>query len=183
MMTRRAAAALVAAMIFSAGLVRAESGAHAFSFTAIEGGPMPMAQFAGRAVLLVNTASFCGFTPQFDGLQALWARYRDRGLVVLGTPSRDFGGQDYASGAQARDFCEGAYGVDFPMTELVRVRGADAHPLYRWAAGRLGPAGAPQWNFHKILIGPDGRALAGFGSGARPDDPALIAAIEAALPG
>ncbi|MEM6490878.1 MAG: glutathione peroxidase [Pseudomonadota bacterium] len=156
--------------------------AHNFSFTAIEGHALPMADFAGQAVLLANTASFCGFTPQFEALQALWADYRDRGLVVLGAPSRDFGGHDYADAAQSRAFCEAAYGVDFPMTDTVRVRGASAHPLYLWLAGALEEQGIPRWNFHKILIDAAGAPVAGFPSRVEPTDPVFLAAVEGALP-
>ena len=156
--------------------------AHAYGFTSIEGEPMPMAGFAGKALLVVNTASFCGFTHQYEGLQALWERYRDRGFVLVGVPSNDFGGQEPGSVGEIKTFCEVRYGIDFPMTEKARVRGVDAHPLYRWLKTELGAGKAPRWNFHKYLIGPDGRAVEAFATHVRPDDRALLAAIEAVLP-
>ena len=173
-----------ALLVSTVGLAKSDppKTAHDFAFTAIEGHDLPMAGYAGQAVLLVNTASFCGFTPQFEALQALWSEYRDRGLVVLAAPSRDFGAQDYADAADARAYCEGAYGVDFPMTDQVKIRGADAHPLYRWLAAEMGAEGVPRGNFHKVLIDPAGAPTAAFPSGVRPDDPVLIAAVERVLP-
>ena len=158
-------------------------GAHAFGFTAIEGDPLPLERFAGKAVLVVNTASRCGFTRQYGDLQALWERFRDRGLVVLAVPSNDFGGQEPGSEAEIKEFCEVNFSVDFPMTEKVRVLGAQAHPFYRWAEATLGPGTAPRWNFHKYLVSPDGRLVAWFPTQTRPDAEAVIQAIEANLPG
>ncbi|MEQ9447991.1 MAG: glutathione peroxidase, partial [Rhodospirillaceae bacterium] len=123
--------------------------AHDFSFSAIEGGELPMSQFAGKAVLVVNTASFCGYTPQYTGLQALWDEYRDKGLVVLGVPANNFGGQEPGSDEEIKQFCEVNFSVDFPMTSKESVAGADAHAFYKWAAVTLGTDKAPKWNFHK----------------------------------
>ncbi|MCP1336725.1 glutathione peroxidase [Futiania mangrovi] len=158
------------------------SGAHVFRFEAIEGGPLPLSDFAGKAVLVVNTASQCGFTRQYAGLQDLWEGYRARGLVVLGVPSNDFGGQEPGTEAQIKEFCEVNFDVDFPMTAKVHVRGGAAHPFYAWAADTLGAEAAPRWNFHKYLVAPDGRLVAWFPTRTEPDDPGLKAAIEAALP-
>lgn len=159
------------------------AGAHTFAFTAIEGHPLPLEQFRGKAVLLVNTASQCGFTHQYETLQAVWARYRDRGLVVLGVPSNDFGGQEPGSEKQIKQFCELTYGLDFPLTTKEHVRGPDAHPFYRWARAELGEAAAPQWNFHKYLIAPDGRLVAWFSTPTPPNAQRVLRAIEAHLPG
>ena len=178
-MQRRIFLGLMAALPFG-GIARAAS-AHDFTFEAIEGGPLPMSRFAGRPVLVVNTASFCGFTPQYTALQALWDRYRDKGLVVLGVPSDDFGGQEYDSAGQVKEFCEVNFAIDFPMTDITRVRGDGLHPFYAWAREALGPGSAPSWNFHKYLIGPDGRAVAAFGTTTRPDAPELVDAVERLL--
>ncbi|WP_333841974.1 glutathione peroxidase [Pelomicrobium sp.] len=147
---------------------------------AIDGTPFPKGTFAHKVVLLVNTASFCGYTPQYKGLQALWERYRGRGLVVLGVPSNDFGNQEPGSEAKIKEFCEVNFGVTFPMTTKQRVRGPEAHPLYRWAA-RAHAEAVPRWNFHKLLVGRDGRLLAAFPSQVEPTSPQLIEAIERAL--
>jgi glutathione peroxidase len=157
--------------------------AHDFTFDAIDGTPLAMADFKGKAVLVVNTASKCGLTRQYKGLEALWREYRDRGLVVLGVPSNDFGGQEPGSEAEISDFCATNYQVSFPMTAKYPVIGGTAHPLYKWAVAEAGEGAAPAWNFHKYLIGPDG-ALAGvFGSKVAPDDAALREEIEAQLAG
>ena len=130
--------------------------AHDFSFTAIDGKPLPLADLQGKAVLVVNVASKCGLTPQYEGLEALYRDYRDQGLVVLGVPSNQFAGQEPGTEADIQDFCTLNYGVDFPMTSKTEVIGQEAHPFYKWAKAELGEAGEPKWNFHKILIGPDG---------------------------
>ncbi|MEX2643212.1 MAG: glutathione peroxidase [Acetobacterales bacterium] len=181
-MQRYVAALLLAVLALAATPASAGGTAHDFGFTAIEGGPLPLSQYRGKALLVVNTASFCGFTPQYAGLQSLWERYRDRGLVVLGVPSNDFGGQEPGSAGEIKSFCEVNFGIDFPMTGKQQVRGAGAHPFYRWASEALGPANAPSWNFHKYLVGPDGRLLGAYPSRVTPESEQLGAAVEAALP-
>ncbi len=153
----------------------------ALPLPAIDGGALPSATLQGKAVLVVNTASQCGYTGQYAGLQALWSEHRDRGLVVLGVPSNDFGGQEPGSNGQVASFCQLNYGVDFPLLEKQTVVGPKAHPFYRWAAEATGPAGVPRWNFHKILIGRDGRLVAWFPSAVTPDAPALKSAVDKAL--
>src|SRR5690606_4121845 len=155
--------------------------AHDFDFTAIDGKPLPMKQFRGKAVLLVNTASQCGFTPQYADLQKLWSDYRHKGLVVRGVPSNEFGGQEPGSAEQIREFCEVNFDVDFPLTEKQKVLGQDAHPFYRWVAAELGEDALPKWNFHKYLIAPDGSLAEVFSSRVKPTDPKVIQAVEAAL--
>lgn len=157
------------------------SSAHDFSFDAISGGPLPMANFKDKAVLVVNVASKCGLTPQYDGLEKLYTDYKDKGLVVLGVPCNQFMGQEPGSEAEIQTFCRTTYGVDFPMTAKVDVKDAGAHPFYKWAAGELGEPAVPVWNFHKILVGKDGKALQAFGPRTEPQDAALVGAIEAAL--
>ena len=152
--------------------------AHDFEFTSIDGKPLKLAQFAGHPVLIVNTASKCGFTPQYKGLEALWQKYRERGLVVLGVPSNDFGGQEPGSEVEVKNFCSANYGVTFPLTAKNAVIGASAHPLYQWIAAE---AGAPRWNFHKYLIGPKGELAGAFPSKVAPQSSTLTEAIEAAL--
>ena len=156
--------------------------AHDFSFPSLSDDQnIALADFKGKAVLVVNTASRCGLTPQYDGLQALWARYRDQGLVVLGVPSNDFGAQEPGSAEDIADFCSTRFYVDFPMTAKQPVIGASAHPFYQWVLAQAGEAAAPKWNFHKYLIGRDGQLVETFGSRTAPDDQTLVAAIEAAL--
>ena len=156
--------------------------AHDFEFTGIDGEPFTLAKFAGKPVLIVNIASECGLTPQYRGLQALWERYRGRGLVVLGVPSNDFGGQEPGTEAEIKSFCSSTYKVGFPMTGKNAVIGRNAHPFYKWAVAEAGEKAAPQWNFHKYLIDAEGALAATFASGVAPDDKKIIAEIEARLP-
>jgi glutathione peroxidase len=155
--------------------------AHSFSFTSIEGKPLPMSTFKGKAVLVVNTASECGLTPQYKGLEALWKARKDKGLVVLGVPSNDFGAQEPGAETQIKEFCEMRYGVDFPLTSKEHVIGGEAHPMFKWIAKELGEGAAPKWNFHKYLIGKDGSIAGTFGSRTEPDAAELTHAIDAAL--
>ena len=170
-------AALLMEMMMARTALSAEVTAHDFTFENIEGGPLRLADYVGQPILLVNTASMCGFTPQYEALQTLWSQYRDRGLVVLGVPSDDFGGQEYNSNAKIKQFCEINYGIDFPMTEKVAVKGDDAHPYYQWVRtqGRLM---VPRWNFHKHLIDADGHLVDWFASTTAPDSRKVIDAIE-----
>ena len=153
-----------------------------FEAQGIDGQRLKLAQHKGKVLLIVNTASQCGFTPQFDGLEALWQAYKDQGLVVLGFPSNEFGGQDPGSNDEIASFCRMNFGVSFPMMAKVEVNGAQAHPLYRWltheAPGLLGSTGI-KWNFTKFLVGRDGRTTKRY---APQDEPAkLVQDIEAAL--
>ena len=152
-----------------------------FAFTAIDGQPLPLAQYRGRPVLVVNTASFCGFTPQYEDLEALWQRYRDRGLVVIGVPSNDFGQQEPGSAKEIKEFCESKYAVDFPLTDKQDVIGPKAHPFFRWIATELGEDAAPRWNFHKYLVGPDGQLAGAWPAQVRPGDAAITGEIERVL--
>lgn len=136
-------------------------------------------RFAGKVLLVVNTASKCGFTPQYEALEAMHAQYSGQGFAVLGFPSGDFKNQEFEDEAQIREFCTLTYGVKFPMFEKVHVVGEEATPLFRDLAAAAGEA--PAWNFHKYLVGRDGRLLASWGSRTVPDDPAIVEAIEAAL--
>ena len=173
---------LVALLLPAAGPKGFAMSAHDFAFTTIDGAPLPLTRYRGKAVLVVNTASQCGFTPQYDGLQTLWERYRGRGLVVLGVPSNDFGRQEPGVNAEIKTFCEVNFRVDFPLTEKQAVIGPDAHPFYRWIAQALGEGAAPRWNFHKYLIGPDGKLAGTFPSRVEPMSDELLRAVEAALP-
>ena len=157
------------------------SQAHQFSFASIDGSSLPLSSYRGKVLLVVNTASQCGYTPQYKGLQTLWQTYQDRGLVVIGVPSNDFGGQEPEHEGKILKFCQGTYGVTFPLTTKQRVKGPAAHPFYAWAAKTLGAKGKPQWNFHKYLVGSDGRLLAWFSSPTKPMSAEIRDAVEKAL--
>jgi glutathione peroxidase len=154
--------------------------AYAFTFKGLDGEPILLSSYAGHPILVVNTASQCGYTPQFTGLQTLWTRYHDRGLAVLGVPSNDFGGQEPGGVSEIHATAQGEYHVTFPLTEKAAVKGVNAHPFYKWAALER-PLEAPRWNFHKYLIGRDGHLKAAFTSAVEPTDPLLIATIETEL--
>ncbi len=147
----------------------------------IDATPMPLTAFKGKALLIVNTASFCGYTQQYQGLQTLYETYATRGLVVIGVPSNDFGAQEPKANTEIAAFCQGAFNVTFPLAEKQVVKGRDAHPFYQWAKSVLGDAAAPRWNFHKYLVGRDGRLIAAFSTQTEPLSPKLTAAIDAAL--
>ncbi len=157
------------------------SNAHDYSFTAIDGAPLPLSSFKGKPVLVVNTASKCGLTPQYEGLEKLYSDYKDKGLVVLGVPCNQFAGQEPGTEAEIQDFCALTYKVDFPLTAKTDVKDATRHPFYAWAEEKLGAPAVPVWNFSKILIGKNGEALAAFGPRTEPLDPEIVGAVEAAL--
>ena len=140
--------------------------------------PQSLCQYSGKVVLIVNTASYCGFTGQYKGLEALYARYKDRGLVVLGFPSNDFS-QETGSNQQIADFCENTFGVKFPMFAKSSVKGPEASPLYQQLAQLSGTA--PRWNFHKYLLGRDGKLVDNYSSLTGPDNKGLVRAIEQQL--
>ena len=155
--------------------------AYEFEFKAIDGSDLPLSTFADKVVLVVNTASKCGLTPQYEGLERLYTDNKDKGLVVLGVPCNQFMGQEPGAEAEIQTFCATTFGVDFPLTAKVDVKGETAHPFYRWAEAELGEPAVPVWNFHKILVGRDGRLIRAFGPRTEPLDPEVAAAIAAAL--
>jgi len=150
--------------------------AYAFSFAALDGGDIKLADFAGKPILVVNTASLCGYTPQYAGLQQLWTRYRDRGLMIVGVPSNDFGGQEPGAADDIKHTAQGQYGIGFPLAAKVQVKGPNPHPFYKWAANER-PLETPRWNFHKYLVGRDGHIAAAFPSDVEPMDARLVNAI------
>ena len=162
----------------SAGMSRAT--AYAFSFTRLDGERLSLLDYAGRPILIVDTASHCGFTPQYAGLQELWTRFRERGLMVIAVPSNDFGGQEPGDAGDIMQTAQQTYGVTFPLAAKVEVKGANPHPFYRWAAFER-PFELPGWNFHKYLIGRDGRIVATYPSQVEPNDPRVVEAIEREL--
>ena len=148
---------------------------HSFA-NLLDGKPMPLCQYQGKVILVVNTASYCGFTSQYDGLEKLYARLKDKGLVVLGFPSNDFGDQEPGSSKEIADFCRLTYGVQFPMVAKSTVKGKEANPFYLQLAQITDSR--PRWNFHKYLINRDATQVVAFGSMTRPDSKALLAKID-----
>lgn len=184
MIDRRHLLALLGTTFTSSAFAQApamsRSTAYAFSFTGLDGGSVALAEHAGKPILIVNTASQCGYTPQLAGLQQLWTRYRDRGLLIIGVPSNDFGGQEPGGPVEINKTAHGEYGVSFPLAAKADVKGPSAHPFYKWAAQER-PGEGPRWNFHKYLVGRDGRLAAVFSTQVEPTDTRVIAAIEKEL--
>jgi glutathione peroxidase len=154
---------------------------HDFTFNALDGDPIVLSDFTGRALLVVNTASHCGFTPQLTGLQRVWERFAGDGLMVIGVPSNDFGKQEPGGVDEIRTVCVDQFNITFPITEKTAVKGPNRHPFYAWAAQETGLLGRPRWNFHKYLIGRDGQLRDWFSTVTKPDSPKLARAIRQAL--
>jgi len=157
--------------------------AYSYSFKDInEEDMINLSDYKGKTLVVVNTASLCGFTYQYDGLQKLYDDYKDQGLVVLGVPSNDFGNQESGTNSDVKEFCESTFSITFPLTEKNVVKGKDAHPFFKWSKKELGfIGGVPRWNFHKIIIGKDGNAIAGYTALTRPTSKKFISEIEKAL--
>jgi len=156
--------------------------AYAFSFAGLKGDSIRLSDYAGKPIMVVNTASLCGYTPQYTGLEQLYTRYHRHGLLLVGVPSNDFGGQEPGGAAEISETANKEYGVTFPLTAKADVVGPNAHPFYKWAAGER-PHDLPKWNFHKYLVGRDGHIAAVFASAVEPMDARVINAIGRELGG
>jgi glutathione peroxidase len=154
--------------------------AYAFSFKALDGGDIRLAEYTGRPMLIVNTASLCGYTPQYAGLQELWTEFHDRSLMIIGVPSNDFGGQEPGGATEIAETANHQYGVTFPIAAKAVVKGPNAHPFYKWAADAR-PKEVPSWNFHKYLVGRDGYLAEAFASAVEPQDTWVKTAIARSL--
>jgi glutathione peroxidase len=155
--------------------------AYDFSFTTIDGTDFPLSELKGQIVVVVNTASECGFTKQYQDLQKLQDTYQDKNVTIIGVPSNDFGGQEPGSNAEIKKFCETSFGITFPMMEKTSVSGDDAHPFYQWArAQKVGGflSSRPRWNFHKYVIGPNGQLVGSFGSTTNPMSKSITVLID-----
>lgn len=152
--------------------------AYDFEFNTIYGKPMPLSKYKGKVLLVVNTASKCGYTPQFKDLQKLYKIYKDKGLVIIGVPSADFGNQEFSDSGKIFNFATDNYSVSFPLTELNHVSTIKAHPFYKWAYGYLGNKAIPKWNFHKLLINRQGKLVGAFKTQTSPMSKQIISTIE-----
>ena len=176
------AAAVASSLVLSAASPAPQTAqiAYDFKMTSIDGKPMPISAYKGKVLLVVNTASMCGYTPQYEGLQALQDKYKGQGFTVIGVPSGDFD-QELESDKEIKTFCESKFGIKFPMSAKSIVTGEKAVPFYRWAAATLGPDKSPKWNFHKYLVGRDGKLIASFPSKTSPGSPELNGAVMQAI--
>jgi glutathione peroxidase len=176
--------ALVCMLFLATALLAAEKTVHDFTLNSIDGQPAPLAAYKGKVVLLVNVASRCGFTPQNTALEAVYEKYKDRGLVIVGIPANNFGSQEPGTNQEIKTFCASKYHVTFPMMAKVSVKGDDKTPLYQFLTDKSAnpqTGGEIEWNFTKFLVGPDGRVITRFESAVEPDSPQVTAAIEKAL--
>ena len=171
---------MILSMIFSTKSMSSDKSFHDFSIESISGGDISLSDYKNKVVLLVNTASQCGFTPQYAGLQKIYDRYKDDGFVVLGVPSDDFN-QELSSDDDVKKFCEIRYGVNFPLTSIQKIKGDSAHPLYKWISGNTSVIGQPRWNFHKYLISKEGQVINWFSSMTSPTSDGLLKQVEQAL--
>ena len=167
-------------IIFMSNADASEKVFHDFTIESISGETINLSDYKSKVVLLVNTASKCGFTPQYSGLQKIYERYKDDGLVVLGVPTNDFN-QELSKESDVKEFCEIRFGVEFPMSSIQPIRGENAHPIYKWIQSNVSVIGQPRWNFHKYLIGKDGKIINWFSSMTSPTSEGLVNQIETAL--
>ena len=180
----RLLAGAAAALLLACTAAKPEASVLDFSLKRIDGSEQNLGEYRGQVLLLVNVASKCGLTPQYEGLEALYEKYKDQGFAVLGFPANDFAGQEPGSEAQIADFCRSTYGVKFPMFSKITVKGADKHPLYQRLTGLPAPIGGEvQWNFQKYLVDRKGEVVAKFDPRTAPDDPALVKQVEELLAG
>ena len=154
--------------------------AYDFSFKDIDGNDLKFKDYKGKVLLVVNVASKCGFTGQYEGLQAVWDKYKDKDFVLIGIPSNDFY-QEYKDEKDVKNFCELTFGVNFPMTSITKVRGGDAHPFYKWAKLTYGNKTIPKWNFHKLLINKEGKIIETYSSTTKPNSNKIISTINSLL--
>ncbi len=164
---------------FASAAAFAAGGIYDFTLNSIDGKPAPLTEYKGHPVLLVNVASKCGYTPQYAGLESLYRKYKDRGLVVIGVPANNFGGQEPGTNEEIKTFCKRNYDVSFPMMSKVSVKGSGKAPLYEYLTSTGG--GEVKWNFTKFLVGKDGQVIARFEPAVKPDAPELTSAVEKAL--
>jgi glutathione peroxidase len=157
------------------------SNSYQFSFTSIDDKEINLSDLKGKVILVVNTASKCGFTPQYEGLQDLYKKYKDKGLIIIGVPSADFANQEFSQASQVKEFTEKEFNITFPITTIQKVKGRQAHPFYLWANSNAGFIGSPKWNFHKYLIDKNGNLTAWFSSATKPNSKKITNKIEELL--
>ena len=175
---------LLIIMIFFAGdklSANYERLAYDFKFNDLNGNPLNLSEYKGKILIVVNVASQCGFTKQYEDMQNVWEKYQQKDLIMLGVPSNDFGGQEPGNSTDIKNFCESKFGITFPMTEKVSVKGENAHDFYKWAKENHGKTAVPKWNFHKIIIGKNGKISDTFSSLTNPSSDKFINAIEKAI--
>ncbi len=152
--------------------------AYDFNFNDLDGSILKLSEYKDKVIVVVNVASQCGFTKQYEDMQKVWNQYQSKGIIMLGVPSNDFGNQEPGTSKDIKNFCEAKFGITFPMTEKVVVKGENAHPFYKWAKENHGKSAIPKWNFHKIIIGKDGKVAETFSSITKPSSKKFMQVIE-----
>ena len=152
--------------------------AYDFTFKDLDGSNINLSQYEGKVIIVVNVASQCGFTNQYEDMQKIWEKYQSKGIIMLGVPSNDFGNQEPGSNSEIKNFCEAKFGISFPMTEKISVKGPGAHPFYIWAREKHGKSAIPKWNFHKIIIDKNGKVADTFSSITNPTSSRFIKTLE-----
>jgi len=155
--------------------------AYDFNFNDLDGSALNLSEFKNKVIVIINVASQCGFTNQYEDLQNIWEKYQKSGLIIIGIPSNDFGSQEPGNNKEIKNFCEAKFGITFPMTEKVKVKGKDAHPFYKWAKDNHGKSAVPKWNFHKIIINKNGKIVETFSSITRPSSKKFTIFLEKLL--
>ena len=155
--------------------------AYDFQFKDLDGSALNLSEYKGKVIIIVNVASQCGFTKQYEDMQNIWEKYQSKGIVILGIPSNDFGKQEPGTNEEIKNFCEAKFGITFPMTEKVSVKGPESHPFYIWARENHGKSAIPKWNFHKIIVGRNGKIDDTFASITNPSSKKFIEAIEKSI--
>lgn len=155
--------------------------AYDFKFNDLDGGTLSLTEYKDKVIIVVNVASQCGFTNQYEDMQKVWEEYQAKGIIMLGVPSNDFGNQEPGSNKDIKKFCEAKFGISFPMTEKVSVKGQNAHPFYIWALENYGKSAIPKWNFHKIIIDKNGKVAESYSSITKPSSKKFIKTLEKLL--
>ena len=151
---------------------------YVFNFNDLDGSPLNLSEYKNKVIVIVNVASQCGFTNQYEDMQKIWEKYQSRGVIILGVPSNDFGNQEPGSSQEIKNFCEAKFGISFPMTEKLSVKGESAHPFYKWAEKNHGKTAVPKWNFHKIIIDRNGKIAETFSSITNPSSKKFIEVLD-----
>ena len=172
---------IIMSLFTTSGNAKYEKLAYEFSFNDLDGSLLNLSDYKNKVIVIVNVASKCGFTNQYEDMQKTWELYQDKGVVIIGIPSNDFGSQEPGNSEEIKNFCEAKFGISFPMTEKINVKGDNAHPFYLWAKKNHGKSAVPKWNFHKIIINKNGQIAETFSSITNPSSKKFIKTIEKLL--
>ena len=172
---------IIMSLFTTSGNAKYEKLAYEFSFNDLDGSLLNLSDYKNKVIVIVNVASKCGFTNQYEDMQKTWELYQDKGVVIIGIPSNDFGSQEPGNSEEIKNFCEAKFGISFPMTEKISVKGDNAHPFYLWAKKNHGKSAVPKWNFHKIIINKNGQIAETFSSITNPSSKKFIKTIEKLL--